>query len=65
MIPKTVKSIGKDALTCFSLRWVDVEEGCQADVKGVTGVDVVVQTFKMVTVTIPDGTKVVTEQFRN
>lgn len=42
VIPKTVKFIGKDALGCLSLRWVDVEEGCQVDVKNSVGENVTV-----------------------
>lgn len=35
LIPKTVKSIGKDALS--SLKYIEVEEGCQVNVRSMVG----------------------------
>ena len=55
MIPKTVKSIGKDALS--SLKYIEVEKGCQVNVRNIVGKDVSVQTVREVR--IPDGTKTI------
>lgn len=57
LIPKTVKSIGKDALSSF--KYIEIEEGCKVNITGMVGRGVSVQTYSAVR--IPDGTRIITE----